>query len=145
MLARGKSEQKAVIEAFLEENADLERIELLFPDMNGVFRGKWLPPDSAGKLLTGGVRLPISSYALDIWGRDVDETELALTTGDPDGVGVPILSTLKRLPWSETPVAQVLMTLETGDGDPCIYDPAAKAVPGCRLAGRGRADGGGCR
>lgn len=123
MSARHKPEDEALLLKFLADNSDLERIELLFPDMNGVFRGKWLAPDGAAKLLKHNVRLPISSYALDIWGRDVDETELALASGDPDGRGVPIIRTLKRLPWSETPVAQVLMTLETESGEPCIYDP----------------------
>lgn len=116
-------ERRETLRTFLADNPDLERIELLFPDMNGVFRGKWLPPEGAMKLVEGGVRLPVSSYALDIWGRDVDETGLALASGDPDGVGVPILSTLSRMPWAEHPTAQVLMTLEMADGTPCVYDP----------------------
>lgn len=138
MLERTRAAHKEQLEEFLDQNPDLERIELLFPDMNGVFRGKWLPPESALKLIKGGVRLPISSYGLDIWGRDVDETELAIVTGDPDGVGVPIMPTLNRLPWSETPVAQVLMTLETADGEPCIYDPRQRlAAVVDKLAGLG--------
>lgn len=114
---------QAIIDRFLAENSDIERVELLFPDMNGVFRGKWLPPESARKLCDGGVRLPISSYALDIWGRDVEETRLALESGDPDGVGVPVVETLSRMPWSEYPTAQILMTLQTADGAPCMFDP----------------------
>ena len=123
MTAHQGPDDETILSSFLAENPDLERIELLFPDMNGVFRGKWLPPEGASKLLKGDVRLPISSYALDIWGRDVDETQLAVAAGDPDGFGRPIMRTLKRLPWSETPVAQVLMTLETEPGIGCIYDP----------------------
>ncbi len=123
MTAHQSPDDEALLLAFLAENPDLERIELLFPDMNGIFRGKWLPPEGASKLLKGDVRLPISSYALDIWGRDVEATQLALASGDPDGFGKPIMRTLKRLPWSETPVAQVLMTLETEPGIGCTYDP----------------------
>lgn len=123
MSAVGQTDEARFLRQFLAENTDLERIELLFPDMNGVFRGKWLPPESATKLLTGGIRLPISSYALDIWGRDVDEAGLALATGDPDGIGMPILETLKRVPWSETPAAHILMQLVDADGVPCPYDP----------------------
>lgn len=118
-----QAESAAAIEKFCAENPEITRIELLFPDMNGVFRGKWLPLESAGKIASGGVRLPISTYALDIWGEDVDTTGLAIALGDPDGVGVPVVDTLKRVPWSEQPVAQVLMTLETVDGAPSIYDP----------------------
>lgn len=123
MSAHKQPDDAALLLSFLAENPDLERIELLFPDMNGIFRGKWLPPEGAGKLIKGDVRLPVSSYALDIWGRDVEETQLALASGDPDGFGIPIMRTLKRLPWSDTPVAQVLMTLETEPGTGCIYDP----------------------
>jgi len=123
MSARHSPEDEAVLRKFLSDNPDLERIELLFPDMSGIFRGKWLPPNGANKLLSRSARLPVSSYALDIWGRDVDETRLALASGDPDGYGVPIMRTLRRLPWSDTPAAQVLMMLETEHGKPCIYDP----------------------
>ena len=123
MTAHPGPDDETLLLSFLAENPDLERIELLFPDMNGVFRGKWLPPEGARKLLTGDVRLPVSTYALDIWGRDVAETELALETGDPDGFGKPVMRTLKRLPWSDIPVAQVLMTLETEPGVGSIYDP----------------------
>ena len=60
---------------FLAENPDLERIELLFPDMNGIFRGKWLPPEGASKAPQR--RCPPAdfvTYVLDIWGRDVEAT-----------------------------------------------------------------------
>lgn len=113
----------SIIKQFLKDNPDIERMELLFPDMNGVFRGKWIPPESAAKLTEGTVRLPISTYALDIWGRDVEQTGLAGVSGDPDGIGMPIVETLSRIPWSTTPAAQILMTLQTEPGKPCIYDP----------------------
>ncbi|MEX0627521.1 MAG: glutamine synthetase family protein [Cucumibacter sp.] len=118
-----KAGDRAAVRQFLADNPQIERIELLFPDMNGIFRGKWLPPSGASKLVTGGVRLPISTYGLDIWGRDVDETGLAAGAGDPDGVGVPIPGTLKSVPWTNNTSAQVLMSLETVDREPCVYDP----------------------
>ena len=111
-----------LIDAFTASHPELERIELLFPDMNGVMRGKWLPASSASKLLSDAVRLPMSTYALDIFGDDVDETNLAAAIGDPDGIGVPVLRTLKPMPWSGG-AAQVLMTLRTAEGAPCEYDP----------------------
>lgn len=112
-----------IIDQFLANNPDIERVELLFPDMNGIFRGKWIPPESAAKLAEGTVRLPISTYALDIWGRDVEAAGLAKVTGDPDGIGIPIVETLSRIPWSSTPAAQCLMTLQSEPGEPCVYDP----------------------
>ncbi len=129
---------QAEIDAFLTANPDVERIELLFPDMNGVMRGKWYSPDAADKLVAGKVRLPMSTYALDIAGDDVDETGLALATGDPDGFGWPIAGTLSRKGWSTIPAAQVLMTMTTPSGEPCVYDPRTRlaAVVG-KLAAHG--------
>lgn len=116
----------AEVEAFLKAHPETERIELLFPDINGVMRGKWYSPESADKLIGGKVRLPMSTYALDIEGNDVDETGLALATGDPDGYGWPIPGSLAPKPWSPSPSAQVLMTMETPDGGPCVYDPRTR-------------------
>ncbi len=111
------------LNAFLEAAPEIARIELIFPDMNGVPRGKWLPVNGAKKICSEGVRLPVSTYALNIWGEDVDETGLAISRGDPDGIGRPIAGTLKRAPWVEPATAQILMTLHDADGSPSIYDP----------------------
>ena len=123
---------------FLIAHPETERIELLFPDMNGVMRGKWYSPESADKLVAGKVRLPMSSYALDIAGNDVDGTGLALASGDPDGYGWPVPGTLVMKPWSPSPAAQVLMTMTTPTGEPCVYDPRTRlAAVVERLAARG--------
>lgn len=113
------------IDAFISAHPKLDRIELLFPDMNGVMRGKWLPGDSARKLLSGGIRLPMSTYALDIFGEDVEATQLAAPIGDPDGIATPVLNTLKPIPWSED-AAQIIMTLREPNGADCIYDPRSR-------------------
>ncbi len=126
------------IQAFLAAHSGIERIELLFPDINGVMRGKWYSPDSIDKLVEGKVRLPMSTYALDIEGNDVDGTGLALATGDPDGYGWPVPGTLGVKPWSPSPAAQVLMTMTTPSGEPCLYDPRTRlASMVARLAERG--------
>ncbi len=111
------------LQAFVRDNSDIERIELLFPTINGIFRGKWLPPEDISKLAKGGLRLPISTYALDTWGRDVDATGLGIVDGDPDGIGIPVVDSLARIPWTKHPAAQILMTMITMDGEPCRYDP----------------------
>ncbi len=110
------------IDSFIAQHPNLDRVELLFPDMNGVMRGKWLPASAVDKLLTDGVRLPMSTYALDIFGEDVEATQLATAIGDPDGFGRPVLETLKLVPWTQD-TAQVIVTLNDPDGAACIYDP----------------------
>ncbi len=111
------------LQAFVRDNPDIERIELLFPSINGIFRGKWLPAADIDKLAKGGLRLPISTYALDSWGRDVDATGLGIVGGDPDGIGLPVIDSLARIAWTQHPAAQILMTMVSTDGAPCPFDP----------------------
>ncbi|MFN3260416.1 MAG: glutamine synthetase family protein [Pikeienuella sp.] len=117
---------KAALDAFLSEHPDIEFIELVWPDMNGVMRGKWLPISEIGKLAPGAQRLPASTYALDIFSQDTDADGIALKVGDPDGIAAPLLHTLRPMLWSHRPAAQCLMTLTDVDWEsPNPYDPRA--------------------
>ncbi|WP_316016005.1 glutamine synthetase family protein [Roseobacter sp. HKCCA0434] len=112
---------------------DLRSIELVFPDMNGVLRGKHLPPDQADKLF-GGVKLPRSTYNLDILSADVDAAGIAIDTGDPDGCGHCVA--FGPALWADHAVA--LMTMSETDGRPNPYDPRqALAAVTARFAERG--------
>ncbi|MGB1209748.1 MAG: glutamine synthetase, partial [Paracoccaceae bacterium] len=53
-----------------------DRIELMLCDLNSILRGKWLPGDQTGKFAKGDVRLPLSTYAPNILGEEVEETGL---------------------------------------------------------------------
>lgn len=125
--------------AFMLDNPDVEIVELVFPDMNGVMRGKWLPAAQIEKLAQGAVRMPMSSYNLDIASEDVAEARIAVEVGDPDGVGWPIAHALGRALWTERPTAVALMTMTRPDGHtPCPYDPRqALAAVTARLAAKG--------
>ena len=111
------SDFRAEYDAYCEEHGTPERLELMLCDINAVLRGKWLPADQVDKLLTGEVRLPLATYAPNIMGYEVEETGLGSWIGDPDGYLVPVLGTLKRVPWAAGNVAQVLveMTDDTGE------------------------------
>ncbi len=100
------------------ETGDLRSIELVFPDMNGVFRGKHLPPDQVDKLF-GAVKLPLSTYNLDILSADVEAAGIAIDRGDPDGCGHCVA--FGPALWSDHGVA--LMTMTHADGRPNPYDP----------------------
>lgn len=110
---------------FLEENPNIERIEAIFPTINGIARGKWIPVSQIEKLATQGIRLPKSTYALDCWGIDVEETGLGIVSGDSDGIGLPIAHTLSPIPWSLSPAAQIIMTMVLPDREntPWMMDP----------------------
>lgn len=111
------------IEAFLAEHPDLDTVEVVLPDTNGVLRGKWLPGSAVKKVFEDGVALPFSLYGLDVWGREVESTGMHLETGDRDGVCWPIPETLKLVPWAERKTAQVLLSMYDRDGDPFLADP----------------------
>ena len=101
-----------------------EIIEVLLPDINGVLRGKWLPASGAGKLDTDGVPMPLSLFGLDLWGREVMETELHVETGDVDGVCLPVAGTLAPVPWiRDQPTGQVLVSMHEPSGKPWYLDP----------------------
>lgn len=93
-----------------------DRLELMLCDLNSILRGKWLPADSIDKFETGAVRLPMSTYAPNIMGYEVEATGLGITVGDPDGRLVPVPGTLKPVPWAENNAAQVLVEMTDHEG-----------------------------
>jgi glutamine synthetase len=108
---------------FLEANPDIEVLEAFVIDVNGVPRGKWIPRERAVEVLVKGMAMPRSVYALDIWGRDVNEADLAEGTGDPDGICRAVPGTLARVGWLKRPTAQVLLSMQIGAGEPFYADP----------------------
>ncbi|MGU3495680.1 glutamine synthetase family protein [Xanthobacteraceae bacterium A53D] len=98
-------------------------VEVLLPDTSGVLRGKWVPGTSMAKIWRDGVPMPRSLFGLDIWGREVNATGIHIETGDKDGLCRPIPGTLKPVPWSPRPAAQVLLTMHQDDGSPWMLDP----------------------
>ncbi len=108
---------------FLAGNPDIESVDLLISDVNGVMRGKWAPAEAIAKVLTPGINLPLSIFGLDIWGREVESTGLHIETGDVDGFCRAIPGRINRAPWAARPTAQVLMSMFTEAGDPYFADP----------------------
>lgn len=108
--------------AFFEQNPDIEVLEAFVIDVNGVPRGKWIPRERALDVLTKGMAMPRSVYALDIWGRDVNAAGLAEGTGDPDGMCYAVPGTLSRVTWLSRPTAQVLLKMDV-EGEPFFADP----------------------
>jgi glutamine synthetase len=111
----------STVRRFLAENPDIDTIEVVLTDLNGVFRGKWLPADAIGKVLDGKFKMPLTSVCPDIWGRDVPA--LCEITGDGDGICSPVEASIRRLPWLGRPTAQLLLQLNTERGEPWGFDP----------------------
>ncbi|NQD38290.1 glutamine synthetase [Permianibacter sp. IMCC34836] len=110
-------------ELFLQQNPDVLGIDLFVCDTNGVARGKRIDRDSLVKCYKNGVALPGSIFSLDITGDCIEEAGLGFDVGDMDQICWPIPGTLKLSPWQKRPMAQVLLTMHTGDGQPFFADP----------------------
>ncbi len=108
---------------YVAEHGVPDRIELMVSDMNSVMRGKWLAGKDALKLITGEARLPLSTYAPNIFGEEVEASGIGSQIGDPDGELTPIAGTLDRVFWTEGHVAQLLCEMVESDGAVSALSP----------------------
>ena len=108
---------------FLQEHPDIGFVDVLLPDLCNVIRGKRLPRDDLAKLYDSGCLIPSSIMLLDVTGEGADPGGRGFSDGDPDVIARPVEGTLKRVPWSDPPLGQVLAMLYELDGVPCAVDP----------------------
>ncbi len=71
---------------FLSEHPEVQFVDLLIADMNGVVRGKRIDRSNLLKVYDKGINLPASLFALDIQGTTVESSGLGLDIGDADRV-----------------------------------------------------------
>jgi len=108
------------LQEFLDTNPDIEVFEVILPDIAGGLRGKWVTRDKIHKVFSGGLKLPTSALAFDVWGRDVEA--FVFDSGDGDGICEADIDTLARVPWAIRPTGQVLLSLREVSGEPCEND-----------------------
>ena len=112
------------VDKFLADNPQVETIELLVADLDGVLRGKRVERSLLKKVYESGFCLPQSVLALDATGATVDETKLGIETGDSDRICKPIPGTLQLAPWHEAADrAQALCEMYEVDGTPLEIYP----------------------
>jgi glutamine synthetase len=109
--------------AFLEANPDIEAVQLVITDANGVGRGKNLLRDELEAFYGHGRNVAGSILGLDVTGEDVEETGLVWSVGDADQLCRPVAGSLVRVPWLARPTAQVSGTMFGLDGMPAAADP----------------------
>jgi len=109
--------------AFLEANPDIETVQLVITDANGVGRGKNIAREEVEALYRSGRNVAGSILGLDITGEDVEETGLVWAVGDADQTCRPVAGSLSRAPWLSRPAAQVLGTMFELDGRTAKADP----------------------
>src|SRR5690554_3317091 len=80
--------------AFLAAHPEIEAIDILLHDSNGIGRGKIIRRHELMAVFEAGRHLPISILGLDIRGEDVHETGLIWATGDADVRAWPVPGSL---------------------------------------------------
>lgn len=115
--------QVAEATAFLAAHPEIEAIDIVLTDANGIGRGKIIRRHELEGLFANGRHLPISILGLDICGEDVHETGLIWDQGDGDLRAWPIPGTLAPLHGTRPARAEVLMSLYHLDGTPMSSDP----------------------
>jgi len=109
------------IDAFLSQHPEIAVFEVLLPDLNGQLRGKWVGRENIHKVFDAAFKLPVSTLAFDIWGRDIGAT--VFDDGDADGVCLPDAATLAPVPWLDRPTGQVLVSMGSVHATPYAGDP----------------------
>lgn len=106
----------------LGAHPELSSLRVAICDFNGCLRGKRLPIAQAKKALMGGVRMPGSLAAQDIWGRDV-ETNTMVSDGDGDNLCQPTGRGPLLMDWLAEPTALLPLWFFNTDGSPILIDP----------------------
>ena len=108
---------------WLENQSDIVSLRAAVCDLNGVMRGKRIPVDQAEKVLSGGLRMPLSVVGVDIWGEDIKNSPLVFTTGDADGLCEPIGRGILPMDWTPEPTGLIPLWLREESGAPFGGDP----------------------
>ena len=119
-MPQSKQKSTSPVRDFLAAHPEVQTIEVVLTDLNGVLRGKWLPRSGIEKVLNGKLKMSLTALSADVWGRDVPV--LCRQTGDGDGICVALEDSIRLLPWLERPTAQLMLQLNTEDGTPWGYD-----------------------
>ena len=109
--------------AFLDAHPEVEAVDIVLTDANGIGRGKIVRRHELMSIYESGRHFPISILGLDITGEDVHETGLIWDSGDGDLRAWPIPGTLKPLAGTAPARAQVLMAMYLLEGAPMTSDP----------------------
>ncbi|WP_458791044.1 glutamine synthetase family protein [Yoonia sp. MH D7] len=111
------------VTAWLSNHPQIESIYACVCDLNGTMRGKRIPVDHAEKMAAGDLRMPLSVTNLDIWGEDIENSELVFETGDADGICEFTGRELSAITWTSRPTALAMLWLRQEDGAPFLGDP----------------------
>ena len=107
----------------LKEHPEIKSIYACVCDLNGTMRGKRMPVSQVDKVVEGGMRMPLSLINVDVWGEDIEDSELVFKTGDADGLCEYTGRPLIPITWTSNPTALAMLWMRREDGTPFEGDP----------------------
>lgn len=113
----------AELEAFLETHPDTRFMDVFTADINGIIRGKRIPPEDFAKPFEKGANFCASAALLNTRGEAAENHRYGAHDGDPDIRSVAVPGSLAPVPWAAVPTAQCLLQLQEFDGTPFFGDP----------------------
>ncbi|MEQ8262743.1 glutamine synthetase family protein [Pseudohaliea sp.] len=130
--------QRGELDDFLRDHPEVQLLELLMPDMNGLLRCKRIQRREFETLFEGGFTVPVTVPYLGIRGDMYSGHDQRVIGGDRDQLLLPVSGTLARIPWLDSPTAQVLTGYADEEGGYAATDPRA---PLLRVLERYRSSG----
>jgi len=108
---------------FFKSYSEIQNINIVLTDLNGIFRGKKIPLSQIDKIEKGNFRMPFSVLNLDIWGNDIEKSRWVFDSGDADGKCFwtkrkPLILSIANTKSAILPVA-----MHYEDGKPFLGDP----------------------
>ena len=113
----------AEAEAFLAAHPEIEAVDILLHDSNGIGRGKIIRRHELTGLYRSGRHLPISILGLDVVGEDVHETGLIWDAGDGDLRAWPVPGSLVAQHGTNPARGELFLSQYHLDGAPMLSDP----------------------
>lgn len=102
---------------FFRSHRNIEFLDLLIPDINGIVRGKRVRASATSKVFSDGILMPRSLFSSDICGDTVIETGLGIVSGDQDYACMPEIETLRTVPWISKGTAQCFIEMRDEAGN----------------------------
>ncbi|GLQ57977.1 glutamine synthetase family protein [Devosia nitrariae] len=111
------------IVSWLADNPQIEVLHTAVCDLNGILRGKRIPIDQARRVAENGIRMPLSTVSLDVWGEDIMGNPMVFSSGDTDGICSPTGRGALPINWTTRPSAMIPLWLFQDAQTPFLGDP----------------------
>jgi glutamine synthetase len=120
-----KNKMRSELRRLLHKYPETESLELIAPDINGIFRSKRIRRNAFEKVCADGFEFCAGTMLLTSLGDIVAGLPYGTADGDPDKACRLVPGSLAPVPWAKRATAQALFRLYDVDGTPFHGDPRA--------------------